>query len=186
MVSADFDAPDTLAKAFEGCYGVFLVTNWWCVTAAVTLSLACPGIRCAFLCHHVTSRQPPTTWQVRTHGTAATTMRQGALRQQARVEAGRVTPSEALARQRVEEKKGLLLRTNHRDWQRNVPTFPATWEQRRYGRGRRRQEGGGEAPRVVRATGPLQPFNDTFPLLQLASCRERRLLRQRTPPAGWL
>ncbi|MDC0230790.1 NmrA/HSCARG family protein [Aureispira] len=28
-VYADYDKPDTLEKAFEGCYGVFLVTNFW-------------------------------------------------------------------------------------------------------------------------------------------------------------
>ncbi|KAG8936464.1 hypothetical protein FRC02_001882 [Tulasnella sp. 418] len=29
VVQADYDHPDTLLKAFEGCYGVFGVTNWY-------------------------------------------------------------------------------------------------------------------------------------------------------------
>ena len=28
-VYADYDKPETLEKAFEDCYGVFLVTNFW-------------------------------------------------------------------------------------------------------------------------------------------------------------
>jgi uncharacterized protein YbjT (DUF2867 family) len=29
VVSADFDDPASLVKAFEGAYGAFLVTNYW-------------------------------------------------------------------------------------------------------------------------------------------------------------
>jgi uncharacterized protein YbjT (DUF2867 family) len=29
VVQADFDKPETLKTALEGCYGAFLVTNFW-------------------------------------------------------------------------------------------------------------------------------------------------------------
>jgi uncharacterized protein YbjT (DUF2867 family) len=47
VVEADFDRPETLKAAFEGAYGVFLVTNFWAPGGTDELTQATAAIRAA-------------------------------------------------------------------------------------------------------------------------------------------